>query len=481
MRLRTPPAAREALSTLASALTPASRPGFRVLVVGGSVRDLVEGRLPREWDLVVLREGNGPGEKGVDASRLASALARRWRWREPVSFPRFGTYLVEGPAGRVELSDASLRTSLRLPHPDPLERDAHARDFTLNALYLDPLAGDGRGSFLVLDPTGKGLSDLASGLLRTPLPASRTLEDDPLRVLRAARFASTHGYRTVPAFSRAARAAAPRLRGLAVERVREELDRLLAGEHPGKGIALLARWGALEELLPEVHAMLGFAHQNPHHFPDLFTHVRKAVEATPPDPVIRWAALLHDTGKVHTRTLTPQGAKYHGHEKISGEVAERALRRLGYSRRRVRQVTALVRLHMINYQLEWTNAAVRRLASRAGEHLPALLALLEADSAALRRYGKNLAGARALRRRMEEVLARGGSFASPLDGGRIMELLEVGPGPEVGEAKDALREAAVAGGLKGGKAGAEAWLLRWWKGRGGRPRPPSPGSPRPRR
>jgi poly(A) polymerase len=482
VRIRPSPAARTALSALFRSLAPAARRlGLRVFLVGGAVRDLSEGGPPRgEWDLVVLAAR--PGGAGA----LAEELARRWRWREPVAFPRFGTYLVEGPAGRVELSDSSLRTRLGLAGSDLLANDARSRDFTLNALYIGPL-GDplGPGSpgrpISVLDPTGRGAADLASGTLRTPIAPARTLADDPLRILRAARLAATRGYRPASSLSRAARECAPLLGKVAAERVREELTRLLTGEHPRRGLLLLGRWGALREVLPEAADMVGYPHDNPAHFNDLFLHVAKAVQAAPPDPVTRWAALLHDCGKPRCRVETPEGCKYYGHEAQGAELAEEALARLRFGKKTAREIASLVKLHMVFYQDEWTDGAVRRLGARAGALLPRLLDLLEADSRALRRYAMNTRGVMLLRRRVEEVLGGAPPPVSPLAGRAIMAELGIGPGPEVGEAKEELARAAAEGEIARGSRAAREHLLRWWKGRGGRPAPPSPPSPRRRR
>jgi len=469
VRVRPSPSSLRSLLALTRTLAPASRRlGLRVLIAGGAVRDLAEGRPPpAEWDLVVLAEAPG------GARRLAGELARRWRWRAPVSFPRFGTHLVEGPAGRVEVSDSCLRTRLALQGKGLLERDALARDFTLNALYIDPLGtiSPGRGA-AVLDPTGRGAADLASGVLRTPLSPSRTFGDDPLRILRAARFAATRGYRPAPGLSRGARASVWGLGKVARERIRDEMDKLLLGERPSEGLRLLGRWGAFADPLPEVQAMVGFLQGNPHHFDDLFLHTTKTVDATPPDLATRWAALLHDCGKPLCRVETPAGCRFIGHEGVGERIARDALRRLRFSRRSAREVEALVRLHMVHYEEDWSDSAVRRLAARTGPLLPKVLDLLEADSRALKRHGRNTRGALALRARVAEVLGRRPLPVSPLTGREIMRTLGVGPGPVVGEAKEELARAAGEGEIPGGRDGARDFLLRWWRGLGGRgPRP----------
>ncbi len=451
----------KALSTQAA--RAASQLGLSVFLVGGSVRDLLENRLPSDWDLVVF----GKEEAGVD--ELASVLAQTWGVREPVSFPRFGTYLVLGPSGQVEIAHADRRTGLVPQSDDPLVRDALSRDFTINALYMDlEQIGSDRGRITVLDPAGNGLADLSAGLLKTPLNPLVTLGDDPLRILRAARLRSTTGYQLDRAFGSAARRAVRHLTGVATERVRDELEKIMVSERPSLGLSSLGKWGAFSVIAPEIHEMVHFRQRTPHHYPSLFNHTLRAVDRVPPDPVLRWAALTHDCGKPAVRSRSGEVDRYFGHESTGAVMASELLTRLKFGKQFIKDVTDLVGLHMVQYDSQWTDRAIRRFMVRAGDHLPRLLVLLEADASALRLRADKLRSLNVMKKKLEEMAGTEPPLTSPLDGERIMDLLNVEAGPVVGQAKDALVRAVVDGDLNPDAKESELFLLRWFEGRSGK-------------
>lgn len=451
-----------ALSTQAARV--ASRLGLSVFLVGGSVRDLLEKHLPSDWDLVVF----GLDENG--AGKLAAELAEAWGFRKPVAFPRFGTYLVLGPYGQVEIAHAGRRTGLVPQSDDPLVRDAFSRDFTINALYLDlEEVGSGTGKVTVLDPAGLGFADLSAGLLKTPLNALVTLGDDPLRILRAARLQSTMGYRLDRTFSAAAGKAAGLLGAVAPERVRDELGKIMISDSPSRGLSSLGRWGAFSAVAPEIQEMVHFRQRTPHHYPSLFNHTLRVVDAVPPDPELRWAALTHDCGKPAVRSSSGDVDRYFGHESTGAAMASSLLTRLKFGKRFVKDVTELVRLHMVQYDSQWSDRAVRRFMARAGKYLPGLLVLLEADASALRLRADKLKSLNKLKKRLDDLAHIMPPPISPLDGSRIMDLLNVQAGPVVGLAKDTLVRALVDGDLSSGKKEAESFLLRWYEEREGKP------------
>ncbi|MFV1956996.1 MAG: CCA tRNA nucleotidyltransferase [bacterium] len=436
--------------------------GLSVYLVGGSVRTLVEARSrPKDWDLVVL----GPGDSG--ARRLAEKLSSSWQVREPVAFHRFGTYLVPGPAGPVEITQGSLRTGLAPEAADPLVRDSLTRDFTVNALYIDLLKlKPGSLTMEILDPTGLGLKDLRSGILRTPLNPIVTLGDDPLRILRAARLRSTGKYRMLPVFSVAAKKAAGLLDGTAAERLRDELDKLMMGTCPSAGLSSLASWGVFAVIAPEIEAMVHFRQRTPYHYPSLFKHTMRVVDRVEPEPALRWAALLHDCGKPVVRTSAGEVDRYFGHETAGANIAAKLLSRLRFGKKRIKGVSELIRLHMVQYDTEWTDRAVRRLISRAGDNLPQLLALLEADASALRLRADSLRALSMLNKRIEELAGKMPPPVSPVSGTRIMELLNIEAGPVVGLAKEALVQAVVEGDICADGDEPERFLVSWYKERG---------------
>jgi putative nucleotidyltransferase with HDIG domain len=452
----------ESLFELARDLAPfAQQLGLRVFLVGGTVRDLVAGdSFSGEWDLVVFGPDDG-------AENLAKELARKWKWREPVSFPRFGTHLVIGDNCKVEFSQALLRTNLLDLDPDPITSDALSRDFTLNALYveltsLQPEGSGSPGHIRVLDPTGHGLEDLDKSILKTPLPGKITFSDDPLRIFRAARLKAVKGYRLHPSIGKDVKYVVHQHVNLAPERIRDELELILLSEKPSRGLEALGRWGAFANIAPEIQAMVGFVQDTPWHFPDLFRHTLRVVDRCPPDLTLRWAALLHDCGKPLTRVAAENGDSYHGHEYVGAETVRTVLKRLKLSRKRIKEVEELVRLHMVHYQDEWSERAVGRFIRRAGSCLDQLLDLVEADSSSLRLRRGKVQELKRLRERVAAIRDKLPAPVSPLDGQSIMDLLGVESGVLVGRAKGMLAEAVAEGGVAPSEEAARAFLLDWY-------------------
>lgn len=459
-----PPGTVQPLHDLASRVAPvAKRLGFSVYLVGGAVRDLLEGRdFTGEWDLVVF------SDDGSGATTVAWELARSWKCRDPIVFPRFGTFLVVGKNYQAEIAEACLRTTIRPLTGDPLVDDSLSRDFTLNALYidlvgLDPVVSEHRHGIEVIDPSGQGFTDLEAGLLRTPVPAKLTLTDDPLRIFRAARLRTTRSYRISAALSRAAKDFANILTWIAPERIFDEMNRIMLSQKPSAGLYPLGHWGVFADVMPEIHEMVGFRQDSPYHFPDLFRHSLRVVDKCRGDLALRWAALLHDCGKPDTKISSQEGDNYYGHEKLGSELAEKVLKRLKAGRRFTREVGDLVGLHMVHYGEQWSDRAVRRLRKRAGIHLEKLLELVEADSASLRLRKQKLQDIANLKRHLDRIGDNFPSLESPLGGNQIMQVLGVSPGPWVGIAKKVLAEAVGEGVIPPDEDAAESYLIKWWK------------------
>ena len=437
--------------------------GIRVFLVGGFVRDLLEKKpLPQELDLVVF------GEEPLKAASFARSLARSWGMGEPIPFPRFGTYLIVGRDIKVEVVDSRLRKGWSPEAGDPLLDDALTRDFTLNALYVD-LAGPWFGNKArVLDPGGEGLEDLSRKLLRTPVPASITFSDDPLRVFRAARFCATRSYTLDPSLARAAVKTRKLITNLAPERILSELNAILLSPKPSSGLEPLIRWGVLGDILPEIQGMSGFRQESPYHFPDLLKHSLRVVDRCSEDLPLRWAALLHDCGKPGSRVAGPGSDTYHGHEKAGAELAVKVLKRLKAGKKFTREVSELVSLHMVHFTDQWSDGAVRRFMNRAGEHLDKLLELVEADSSSLKLKKEKLASLAKLRERIAAIREEVPFPESPLGGKQIMDLMGIPPGPRVGEAKRVLSEALVEKRIQADEESAREFLLTWVKEGGNR-------------
>jgi tRNA nucleotidyltransferase/poly(A) polymerase len=405
----------------------------RAWVVGGYVRDKLLGRPHPNPDVVVEDARAG------DLARLFAELAGA---PPPVIFERFGTAQVTVPGHIVEFVSAraeSYPADSRKPivRPASLDEDLRRRDFTINTLLMD-LEGD------IHDRLGRGHADLEAKILRTPAPPEQTFNDDPLRMLRAIRFAAELGFTLAPEIPPAMRRLRDRLTPpvISAERIADELRKMLVAERPGLAIELLDQGGLLEVVLPEVAACKGVA-QGGYHTHDVFGHTVLTVNSTPPDLALRLAALFHDVGK--PVTATPDGA-FAGHEEVGASLAAAALDRLRFSHKEIEAIAHLVRLHLrpVYYRSNWTDGAVRRLARDAGPQLERLLALARADLAASAYPVPEKLDE--LEERLKKVLKeRPSRMSSPIDGEDIIRVRGIPPGPEVGRIKARLAELVMEG------------------------------------
>jgi putative nucleotidyltransferase with HDIG domain len=345
------------------------------------------------------------------------------------------------------------------------------RDIPVNAMGID-LATDvgervGRGEAdatappVLLDPTG-GREDLAARLLRAPGAPAERFAEDPLRVVRLARFVSQLGFEVEPATLDAARSAAPALAGVAVERVRDELTKLLLGRYPAQGLRVALETGTLAVVLPEVAAMDGVT-QPTFHDLDVFAHTVQAVSLVPPTHALRWAALLHDVGKVPARSVEPDGRiRFFGHPRIGARIAEEVCQRLRMSNAQIASIVHLVREHMRLGDLHVHNRravdrAVRRLDlwERGSARDRPLVSAEDAVALAVADFGATAARERTseVRSVLEGVIAasreRGtGTRPRPvLSGTQVMKELGLAEGPQIGAAVRAVDEAVAAGRL----------------------------------
>ena len=420
---------RELLGLLNQA---ASSLGVKAWVVGGYVRDSLLHRSHPNPDVVV--------EEG-DALALAGRFAELAGAPPPVTFERYGTAQVTLPGHLVEFVNAraeSYAPDSRKPdvRPATLEEDLRRRDFTINTLLMD-LSGE------LHDPLG-GAADLEAKTLRTPADPLRTFADDPLRMLRGIRFAAELGFQLAPDLIAAMRAMKTRLSPpvISAERVADELRKMLKSPRPKLALELLDDSGLLEVILPEISACKGVL-QSGYHTHDVFGHTLRTVEATPPDLLLRVAALFHDVGK----PATAKGdGTFIGHEDVGARIARAALERLRFSVREIEVVVGLVHLHLrpVFYRSEWTDGAVRRLARDAGPLLDRLLALAKADIAASAYPEPEKLDE--LQARLEKVRSERPSRLAPLiTGEEIMAVRGIGPGPEVGRIKKRLEELVIDG------------------------------------
>ena len=416
----------------------------RALVVGGYVRDRLLGgqraKGIREADILV-EDGKGIA--------LAEAVARRLQTHPPVIFERFGTaqvrlgdQVVEFVSTRAEQYDPNSRKPA--VRPGTLAEDVLRRDFTVNALLMD---WDGT----VLDLTGRGLRDLGDRKIVTPLDPSTTFDDDPLRMLRAVRFATILEFELDRGVVDAIRASAGRLRPpvVSMERIHDELCKLLLAPKVERGLQLLDETGLLVRILPELEPGRG-VEQGGWHSHDVFGHSLRAVGLARPDLLTRLAALLHDVGKPATREVKDGKITFIGHQEVGAEIATQALKRLRFSGEEIEAVAELIRLHMRPIQYDpatWEDKAVRRLVRDAGNLLDPLLSLARADMQASHYPGVEKIDHLEARVRALDAAAIA-AIHSPLTGDDLMSRTGRPPGPWIKRVKSALEDAIVEGTLE---------------------------------
>jgi poly(A) polymerase len=443
--------------------------GHRVYLVGGIVRDLLLGRTVREDDDFDLTTDARPEQTEAVVRPIAEAV-----WLQG---KRFGTIGCRVAGRELEITThraEAYRPESRKPEvrfADVIEADLSRRDFTVNAMALR-LSGDSTAEGVELIDPFDGAADLAASRLRTPLDPETSFTDDPLRMLRAARFIAGFGLRPDPELVAAVEALHERLEIVSAERIRDELDRLVTVEKPGAGLWFLVDTGVAGEFLPELPA-LRLAEDPVHRHKDVLAHTVAVVERALPaeDRILRLAALFHDVGKPKTRSFEPGGkVTFHHHEVVGARMTRERMTALRYPADDVEQVSRLVELHLRFHGYDegaggWTDSAVRRYARDAGPLLRRLNDLTRADCTT-----RNRRKAAELADRMDKLEARIAaleeaeelaSLRPDLDGNEVMELLGIGPGPQVGRAMAFLKELRIEEGPLG-KEEAGRRLLEVW-------------------
>ena len=452
---------------LASSLARAFKDeGYKLALVGGPVRDAILGRLGNDLDFTT----NAKPE-------ITKKILNSWAENVWDTGIEFGT--VAGKRGETTVEITTYRSDVyekdsRKPEVkfgENIEGDLSRRDFTVNAMALE-LTGE-TPEFI---DQFEGLKDLAAKVLRTPVTPEQSFDDDPLRMMRAARFAAQLGFEVAPEVLRAMREMAERISIVSAERIQIELTKLLMSDKPRNGIAILVATNLAEKILPEI-PKLQLEIDEHHHHKDVYEHsltvLEQAIELEDrlggPNLVIRLAALLHDIGKPKTRALLPGGGvSFHHHEVVGARMAKERLKKLRFSNEIIESVEKLVALHLRFHgygEGEWTDSAVRRYVRDAGELLTHLHVLTRADcttrnqrKAALLSKTYDELEARIARLSAEEELA---AIRPDLDGAEVMQILGIGPSPVVGKALAYLLELRLENGPLEHEA-AVAALTAWW-------------------
>jgi poly(A) polymerase len=437
--------------------------GHRLYLVGGVVRDLVIDRSDVERNDLDLTTDATPEQVKALVRPVASSL-----WTQGERFGTIGCTIggetYEITTHRAEAYSPDSRKPDVVFSTD-IEADLSRRDFTVNAMALEVTGAEPR----LIDPFG-GLTDLTAGVLRTPLSPEESFGDDPLRMLRAARFIATFGLEPVAELRDAVRQMAGRLEIVAAERIRDELCKLVVVVDPSAGLYFLNDTGLAEHFLPELPAMR--LEQDPiHRHKDVLSHTIAVVAKSPPQLLVRLAALFHDVAKPKTRSIGPNGVSFHHHEVVGARMTRDRMRALRFSNEMVADVSQLVYLHLRfhTYEMGWSDSAVRRFVRDAGPLLDELLALTRSDCTT-----RNQRKAAALDRRIDDLEARIAALAAQeelnsirpdLDGREVMEHLGLPAGPLVGEALRHLLELRLDRGPMS-RDDALAELDRWYAERG---------------
>jgi poly(A) polymerase len=463
---------------LASSLaTEFKAKGFRLALVGGPVRDAILGRLGNDLDFT------------TDAHPLETKkILKGWAeniWDTGIAFGtvagKRGDTTVEVTTYRSEKYDEDSRNP-DVEYGDSIEGDLSRRDFTINAMALE-LTTDAPE---FIDPFN-GIDDLAKMIIRTPASAEQSFSDDPLRMMRAARFAAQLNFALDEEVVEAMKDMAGRISIISSERIRDEFIKLLLSQAPRTGITILVETGLAAIILPEI-PQLQLEVDEHHHHKDVYEHSITVLEQAIAQEerlgganlVLRLAALLHDIGKPKTRNLIAGGGvSFHHHEVVGARLTKKRLKELRFDNETIEAVETLVALHLRFHgygEGEWTDSAVRRYVRDAGDLLTHLHLLTRADCTT-----RNAKKAERLSRIYDSLEARIATLMEQeelskirpdLDGAEVMALLEIKPGAEVGKALDFLMELRMEHGPLG-KERAEQELMQWWVNRDRTRRPTS--------
>lgn len=421
--------------------------GYDVFVVGGYVRDNIMDKKGKDLDFVVIG----------DAMRFADRLQKNLRLRTLVRYPRFGTFMTRYYGYQLEFVNAreeSYDDNSRKPvtKTADLYTDLSRRDFTINTLAMHI---GGKDSGKIIDRYN-GKKHIKKRIIKTPLDPLQTFSDDPLRMLRAIRFATRFGFTIEQDTFDGIVNTADRLTIVSQERITDEFNKILLADKPSIGLNMLNDSGLMKIILPEMDSMKGVEQKDKYHHKDVFHHTLEVVDniAVHTDKLeLRLAALFHDIGKPRTKRFNEEsGWTFHGHEVVGRRMAGAILKRMRYSVDIIEYVKKLVDLHLRPMNLvseEVTDSAVRRLIFTAADDVDDLMTLCRADitSKNPRRVKRYFANYDQVIIKMAEVEERDRlrNFQPPVSGNEIMEIFGLQPGPKVGKIKKFIEEAILNG------------------------------------
>ena len=435
--------------------------GIEVYVVGGFVRDLIMGKPLNDIDIMTVGDG----------IPFARKLADELVVKKIVPFKKFGTAIIPNKSVQIEVAtartesyDDDSRKPAEVVYTD-LKGDLLRRDFTINAMAMD-IRHEAFGE--LTDPFG-GIADIEKKILRTPLDPDETFSDDPLRMMRAAYFASKLGFEIEKECRASIKRQAHRIDIVSWERIRDEFIKILKTKKPSVGLVILQKTGLMEIVFPEIHVMYGMEQTSEWHHKDIFAHTLQVIDNAAElseKMEVRFAALVHDIAKPNTRRIDEKkGYTFHGHDAIGKRMLNKVARRLKLSNKLKDYLKKLTLLHLRPIALVKdvvTDSAVRRLMVSAGEDLDDLMILCRADITTknpnrVKQYLKNF---EKVEEKMSSVTERDAMkvFQSPVRGDEIMSICGLEQGRKVGELKEAIEEAILDGKIENTYDAAKNYL-----------------------
>lgn len=424
----------------------------KVFLAGGAVRDEIMGKSVKDIDLVVSMPDGGI----AFAEWLTKKVGAYRQGTNPVIFPRFGTakFNLRGiKHNDIDLSGIDIETVMtrgekyekgsRKPEVvyADLKDDAYRRDLTVNSLFKDIVTGE------IKDLTGLGIQDIRNGVVRTPMDPNETFKEDPLRMLRAVRFAVKYNWKMPISLVKALKNNAGMLQNISAERIQDELNKILMTNNPDKGLKLLVYTGLNKYILPELNKTVGVT-QNEYHKDDVFDHICEVVKNTAPDLKARLAAVFHDIAKPQTRTVENGKVHFYGHEDEGADVARVAMQRLKYPNVMIESVSKLVKNHMRLKAAgpdgrDISDKALRRFKMELGDDLDSMLHLMHADNISHSEVASMPNQIEFLKDRIDNLPMPKTSEKSPLpiNGDDIMKTLGIKRGPIIRDLLSAVQDA----------------------------------------
>jgi len=409
-----------------------------IYLVGGSVRDMLMGQPLKDFDFATPL--TPPKIKQILSKHKLKTHSVGWAFGTVGAIIRGREVHITTYRKKEKYTPRNRKPSVEFG--ESIQEDLKRRDFTINALAISAQSK-------LIDPY-QGKSDLSQKIIRTPASPDESFEDDPLRILRAFRFQSQLGFAIEEKTNQSIPKNAFRIMFLSEERIQQEMNKLLTGEQVVKALSEMMETKVLHFFLPELIPLKNLHQESDHHHKDVWRHTLKVVENTPPEEILRWAALLHDIAKPYVKTVNEEGVHFYRHEDLGSRMAYSMLSRLKFPKKWREDISFLVAKHMRAnlYISEWTDSAVKRFIREMGERLDIVLKLSRSDITSYRRekVKEKLVLLDELARRIQELKSVK-EFKCPISGDEIMKKFKLSPGPFIGKIKNSLMEEILEGNL----------------------------------